>query len=134
MDDVFDTKYYVGGTVGLDYANVNSPFMPTRGVKFNTSVGVIAEIEGTGKTHYPIKAELTFYQNLDPRNNFLFATRIGTQHNIGDFEFFQAAVIGGKTNLRGYRSERFSGRTSFYHNLDLRIKEANECQNGNFGQ
>jgi hypothetical protein len=119
-DDIYDPKYYTGGEIGLNYVNTNGLFIPTRGVKFHTSVAVITNVREDNKTYYPIKAELTFYQNIDPKNNLVFATRIGTQHNIGEFEFFQAAVLGGKSNMRGYRSERFSGRTSFYHNLDLR--------------
>lgn len=30
--------------------------------------------------------------------------------------------MGGRENLRGFANERFSGRTAFYHNIDLRIK------------
>ncbi|TCL62604.1 hypothetical protein EV196_1121, partial [Mariniflexile fucanivorans] len=36
------------------------------------------------------------------------------------FEFYQAARIGGKNGLRGFRNERFSGQTSYYQNTDLR--------------
>ena len=32
------------------------------------------------------------------------------------------STLGGKENLRGYRSTRFAGRTSFYQNVDLRIE------------
>ncbi len=123
--DIFDPKYYAGGEIGLNYVNTNNSLIPTRGIKFHSSIGVKSDLKESDKTHYPIKAEMTFYQNLDAKDNLVFATRIGTQHNIGEFEFFQAPVIGGKSNLRGYRSERFSGRTSFYHNLDLRWKVFN---------
>jgi outer membrane protein assembly factor BamA len=36
------------------------------------------------------------------------------------FEFYQAAFLGGDTNLRGFRDNRFSGKTSFYQGSDLR--------------
>lgn len=123
--DIFDPKYYAGGEIALNYHNSNSLFMPTRGFKFHTSVGVKADLEESDMTHYPIIAEMTMYQNIDTKSNLVFATRIGTQHNFGEFEFFQAPVLGGKSNLRGYRSERFSGRTTFYQNLDLRWKMFN---------
>ena len=124
-ESIFDPKYYVGGEIGLEYANSDNNLIPSRGFKFKTSIAVKSDVENSDMTHYPIKAEMTVYQNLDPRGNVVFATRLGTQHNIGNFEFFQAAVLGGKSNLRGFRSERFSGRTSFYHNLDLRLKMFN---------
>ena len=33
--------------------------------------------------------------------------------------------MGGKSNLRGYRSSRFSGDKSFYQNIEIRYKVAN---------
>jgi hemolysin activation/secretion protein len=39
-----------------------------------------------------------------------------------DYEFYQANTLGGLSNLRGFRRSRFSGRSSFYHNLEARLK------------
>jgi len=48
------------------------------------------------------------------------------QHRFGDdFEFYQAASIGGPgpdANFRGFRRARFIGHTAFYQNTDLRLK------------
>ena len=41
-------------------------------------------------------------------------------HNIGQFEFPQAQYLGFKQNLRGYRYQRFAGRTRAYNNTELR--------------
>ena len=46
-------------------------------------------------------------------------------HNFGKFEFPQANYLGGTTNLRGYRRDRFGGRTSFFNNTEVRIKLGN---------
>ena len=51
--------------------------------------------------------------------------RIGGEHNFSDLnsnEFYNAATLGGKENLRGFRRTRFYGQTSLYNNIDLRIK------------
>ena len=40
---------------------------------------------------------------------------------FGGFPFFRASTLGGKYNLRGHRSTRFTGRSSAFNNLDLRI-------------
>jgi len=37
-----------------------------------------------------------------------------------DFEFYQAATIGGAESLRGFREERFSGESAFVWGNDLR--------------
>ena len=36
-------------------------------------------------------------------------------------EFYEHAVIGGTESLRGFKRERFWGRTSFYNNNELRF-------------
>ncbi|MCZ6780843.1 MAG: hypothetical protein O7C73_04285 [Nitrospirae bacterium] len=36
--------------------------------------------------------------------------------------FYAASTLGGQTNLRGFRSTRFSGRSSFYTNAELRLE------------
>jgi hemolysin activation/secretion protein len=41
---------------------------------------------------------------------------------FGDqFEFYQAASIGGNNGLRGFRHQRFTGKNSFYNSTDLRF-------------
>jgi hemolysin activation/secretion protein len=50
------------------------------------------------------------------------ASRVGGTVTSGDYEFFQAATLGGLTNLRGYRRTRFAGRHSAYHNLEARLQ------------
>ena len=56
----------------------------------------------------------------------MFATQVGVQHLFSDdFPFFLGATLGGlgpEGNLRGFRRNRFTGRTAFYHNTDLRWK------------
>ena len=70
-----------------------------------------------------IRTSLSFYQSLDPKENLVFASRIGFEHNIGDdFEFYHAPNIGGNESLRGFRAERFYGNTAFYQNIDLRAR------------
>ena len=52
----------------------------------------------------------------------MLATLWKAHFNIGDnFEFYQAASIGGIDGLRGYRNQRFTGKTSYYQNTDIRL-------------
>lgn len=45
---------------------------------------------------------------------------------MGDnFEFYQAQYLGSKQELRGYRRERFAGRSKFFNQTELRLKLAN---------
>ena len=52
----------------------------------------------------------------------MLATKIGSHMVFGDnYEFYHAATLGGNRSLRGYRNERFNGKTSFYQSTDLRV-------------
>ena len=50
--------------------------------------------------------------------------RFGVGHNIGAFEIPQAQYLSGTDNLRGYRRNRFAGRTMFFNNAEIRIRLA----------
>ncbi len=122
VPNIFDPKYYGGVELGLNFMNVNNAANPTRGIIFSTDLGLKFNLDDDNKSFLPFKSELTIYESLNDKETIVFASRIGTGIVIGDYEFFQAPVIGGNSNLRGYRSERFSGDRTFYHNNDLRIR------------
>jgi outer membrane translocation and assembly module TamA len=52
----------------------------------------------------------------------VLASRVGWGKNWGKFEFPQAYYLGGTENLRGYRRDRFAGRTRLFNNTEVRLK------------
>ena len=72
-------------------------------------------------------SEVSAYYTFDPLSTTL-ALRAGGATNTGDFEFFHANTLGGENKargqgkLRGFRRDRFTGRSSVYQNTELRIK------------
>ena len=52
---------------------------------------------------------------------FSFAVKNAGTTISGDPEFYQFPNIGQSYNLRGYRRERFSGRTTFNNSLEFRF-------------
>ncbi len=69
-----------------------------------------------------------FYTNFDfyipvfKDTNIVLATRLGGGTTIGKPAFFQQMQLGGLRNLRGYHSIRFTGKSMFFHNVELRAK------------
>jgi len=83
-----------------------------------------------------LKTDLAFYAT--PNFNFpvTIALRMGAATNIGDYKFFQANSLGSNTRLRGYRNNRFTGRSYLYQNTEARFKLINFRNyifTGNFG-
>lgn len=55
--------------------------------------------------------------------SFTAAIRAGGSSNIGnEYEFYQSNTLGGGTNLRGYRSARYAGKSNVFQNTELRMK------------
>lgn len=64
---------------------------------------------------------MSFYASPATRRQATLAVRVGGAHNVGTFPFYAANMLGGTTNLRGYRGSRFSGRSNFFTNSEVRV-------------
>lgn len=118
---VFDYQNFAG--VGLEYQfkNYDNPFIPSLGMgfhvlgKWNTNLGDFS------KQIPSAEAALNFVYRLTPDAQWILETTIkGKSLFSSDYEFYQAANLGGDTNLRGFRDNRFSGKTAAFQGTDLR--------------
>jgi hypothetical protein len=124
-DDVFQTKFYSGGQLLFNFSSVDNVFSPHSGIRFNAGMNYIKNLK-EDKSFSGLKAQLAFYISLDTKENIIFASQIGTGLNFGKgFEFFQMPTIGGNQGLRGYRTQRFYGKSSVWHSSDLRVRLGN---------
>lgn len=119
-DEVFSALPFAGLQAHLNYQNVDNVYLPTSGIQFTALVGWTSNLKDTHRNFATLSGNFAFYIGNE---NVTLASRIGASHLIGQgFEFYQAGVLGGSENLRSFRDERFSGRSVFYHNSDLRIR------------
>lgn len=115
-------KNYTGIYTAFEYDSRNNEQLPTRGIYWLNELNLSKGWEALSSNYRQVKSEISFYYSFQYPAIFTLASRTGFSHNIGDFEFYNASILGGKTNLRGFRRTRFYGNTSFYQNTDLRIK------------
>ena len=120
--ELFDTKCFLGAEGRLRVNSKNNQVLPTRGalmdVYLRQLIGVNAE------HHMPTQfgLDLSFFMSTPSIRNVVLGTRFGFGHNIGDFDFPQAQFLGGVENLRGFRKDRFAGRSMLFNNTELRIR------------
>ncbi|SKB92808.1 metallophosphoesterase [Dyadobacter psychrophilus] len=121
-DDVFHTKMFAGGKFLFDFNSVDNLFAPHTGIRFNAGFNWTTNLDN--KNNFgSFRAKFAYYTSLDARENIILATQVGTGLIFGDsYEFFQMPTLGGKQGLRGYRTERFYGNSSIWHDTDLRIR------------
>ena len=117
----YDRKYFAGleGTYG--YESYDDILNPTSGLKFQLTGGVKTNVEETDNTIVNLDPYLEFYNALTRNRKWVLNTRFQAQFIFGDnYEFYQAAILGGNTGLRGFRHERFAGKQAFASGADLR--------------
>lgn len=121
---LFARQSYFGGRFSLSADTRDNKILPGKGINWFT---VVRHLSGLNDASYKVtqlNSDLTFHLTLI-KKTVVIANRIGGGHNFGDFEFYQAQYLGNEDHLRGFRKNRFAGRSKLYNNLEMRIRLAN---------
>ena len=131
-NDRFINTFYLGNGqesnssfFGVDmeytYENADSVAFPTMGMATVIQMGYKRNLENSQYFSY-ITPSLSFNYKLVPKGNLVIATKAKAHFNLGDgYKFYHGATIGASDGLRGFRNQRFTGKTSFYQNTDIRL-------------
>ncbi len=96
-----------------------SPF-PTRGFYWRVNGAWWQGLEGANDLR-SVDTEVQWYHNFRKFPRMTLVVRAGGGHIFNDdYQFFQAYRLGNLSNLRGYRRNRFTGKSSAYGNVELR--------------
>ncbi len=114
-------QYAIIGTY-YQYQNLNKDFRPTRGYAINASANHYLNLQGNEPDFTKIAGSVSALASFNKYARTVFAFRIGGEKNFGDYYFHDAAILDGKTILRGYRKTRFYGDEMIYANSEARFK------------
>lgn len=120
--DPFARKIYPGFRLTYAFDSRDDRALPSRGVSLQTTATAHHGLGPAATDYARLHAELAVYRTVRLPFKVTLAGRVGGGTNFGDFEFFQASTLDGLYHVRGYRRSRFSGRSSFYHNLEARLR------------
>lgn len=116
----FNDDFY-GVHAKYEFKNSDNKAFPTLGMIFAVQTGYKNNVSESKGFAYIIP-ELGFDYKLDSNGQLVLGTKLRGHVNFGDdFEFYQAANIGANNGLRGYRNERFTGKSAFVQSSDLRL-------------
>lgn len=117
---------YLGAKLAYSYQNYDNKNFPTLGMATSFETGWKTNIYNNHQNNWYVTPSISFNYKLIPSGNVVLATKLKGNIIIGNnFEFYNAASIGGLDGLRGYRNQRFTGNQSFYQNTDLRFNLKN---------
>ncbi|MEM9001176.1 MAG: phosphoesterase [Bacteroidota bacterium] len=103
------------------FENADNNAFPTLGLAASIHVGYTGNINESDEGYGYLIPSLSVDYKLVPSGALVLASKLKSQINFGDdFQFYQAATIGAEDGLRGYRFQRFTGKSSFYQSTDLR--------------
>lgn len=113
---------FIGGKVSYKVVNQDNRINPHRGIQFHAGASWNQSMESDDVSYTRLMSELRLYLPINfTKKQTTLGVRSGVNVNYGDYAFFQANFLDGYENFRGVRRNRYSGRTSVYNNVDLRV-------------
>lgn len=120
---VYTDKVYVGGKFYFQLNNINNELFPTRGINWLTEANFSSGVLNDAKPYSEIHSDFDLYASLKDPARLVAVLRMGGGHILSkDFEYFQSMSLGQNNYLRGFRRNRFSGRSMAYGSLEMRAK------------
>lgn len=130
--DFFSRKYFAGVAWQYSYHSTNNDANPSNGMLFDLDIGSTINVEETERIFGYIQPSLAFYNALSRNKKWVLKSQVQGRFNVGnDFEFYQAATLGGANGLRGFRNDRFTGKSALAFSGDLRYS-FNQAKSGLF--
>ncbi len=121
LENKGETNFF-GTLEGIyNYRSYDDILNPTLGMLFDLNVGITDNLKDTDDIFGFIKSRIGFYNTLVKNRTLVLKTTVNYQLNIGDrYQFYQAANLGGDSGLRGYREQRFTGKSFLVGSADVR--------------
>ncbi len=121
-DEGRDTQQqFLGVNAEYSYSNADDEAFPTMGMAFTLQGGYTANLDDSDRTFGYVIPSLSLAYKIASNGSVVLATEFKGHVNFGDdFEFYQGASIGANNGLRGFRFQRFTGKSAYFQNTDIR--------------
>jgi len=121
--EVFERQEFAGAVLGYGFENYDSDALPTLGLKFVAEAGWRFNLSDVHRDVPYATVSLAISHRLLPDGSLVAASQTKARFLFSnDYEFYQMATIGGDYDVRAFRSERFSGKRSYFQSTDIRYE------------
>lgn len=121
--EIFNHNYFGEITAKYSFSNYDNRSMPTLGMIFSTEAHLETNFSNSNLSLPWLAVSLGFTHPISRSGVLNFSTLVKAKTLLNNhFEFYQSASIGGETDLRSYRFDRFMGKSSMVHTSDLNLR------------
>jgi hemolysin activation/secretion protein len=122
---VFEHQNYVGTEASIMYLNRDTEDFSTKGLYASAKAGWKINTDNSDNNFGYFVGKVGLEDKLTNSGNLVFQTVAEGRVILGDnYYFYHSSFLGGNNGLRGYRNERFSGKSSLYDSSNLKLKVA----------
>ncbi len=120
--EVFLNQYFASTAINYKFKNLDFDALPTLGLDFGLSGTWTTNLENSKMNFPTLETSLALFHKLDSKGNVVLGTNFKYKKIFNsNYFFYQGASIGGDTDLRGFRNERFLGNSYFAQSTDVRL-------------
>lgn len=118
--DFFSTQNYLSLNTTYQYESYDDRLAPAKGMNFELNAEFSQHLSSSDN-FFILDPSLEFFNPLTQSRRLVLRTQVQSQLRFKEgFNFYQAAQLGSKSGLRGYRRDRFTGKQSLVGNADIR--------------
>ncbi|MEO8764507.1 MAG: metallophosphoesterase [Ginsengibacter sp.] len=120
---IFSRKSYIGGKISIAVHNLNNDLLPTRGISWTNELTSLFGTNENSRKITKYTTDMILYSSFSDPTKFVTVLRFGYGHIFNkNYEFFQAFDLGADNYLRGFRKNRFAGRSLLYQSTEIRYE------------
>ena len=119
--EVYDAHAFVGLNMKYEFDRRDRPSLTRNGTFFGLTSTAFQPLQHNERVFGKIEGELGFYWTFRLPMEVTLAARFAGATNIGDYHFLASNTLGGYKSLKGFRKDRFYGRSSLMNSLELRF-------------
>lgn len=119
----FEDFTLVGLRTAFDLDRRDDPSAPRHGYRLHLEGRWMPDLGDVRSAYAAVSGHAATYLSVeDHALEPSLALRIGGEHRWGEVPFFDAAYLGGPETLRGFRTQRFGGRSAAFASLEGRVR------------
>jgi hypothetical protein len=115
----YNPVHVAGANIDYSFKKIDDPMLPRKGMKFTSSVSYTKKLNDSDSSLTRYTGVLNLY--FPVWKSFTLSVKAGASSLSGTPEFFQLNRIGGGHTLRGYRRNRFHGKTVAFNQNELQF-------------